>query len=144
MWATSFETKQSLEAGFLECVVIALRGDCPQSRSLEGLSGNRARRGHSAHPPPRVLFPGHAISGGGQSRDHLRIDSKGHGPADDTDAPSRSGLQLYHINETRGLLKKISSVLQKITDPIQPKVAEHRPQTSKRLSYPFSREKQHL
>ncbi|XP_019611238.2 anoctamin-1 isoform X5 [Rhinolophus sinicus] len=52
--------------------------------------------------------------------------------------------KLYHINETRGLLKKINSVLQKITDPIQPKVAEHRPQTMKRLSYPFSREKQHL
>ncbi|XP_045870365.1 anoctamin-1 isoform X2 [Meles meles] len=52
--------------------------------------------------------------------------------------------KLYHIDETRGLLKKISSVLQKITDPIQPKVAEHRPQTTKRLSYPFSREKQHL
>lgn len=82
--------------------------------------------------------------GGGQSCDRLRIDSKGHGPADDADAPSQSGLQLYHINEPRGLLKKISSVLQKITDPIQPKVAEHRPQTTKRLSYPFSREKQHL
>ncbi|XP_074227650.1 anoctamin-1 isoform X5 [Camelus bactrianus] len=52
--------------------------------------------------------------------------------------------KLYHINETRGLLKKINSVLQKITDPIQPRVAEHRPQTTKRLSYPFSREKQHL
>lgn len=52
--------------------------------------------------------------------------------------------KLYHIHETRGLLKKINSVLQKITDPIQPKVAEHRPQTTKRLSYPFSREKQHL
>ncbi|XP_029813136.1 anoctamin-1 [Suricata suricatta] len=52
--------------------------------------------------------------------------------------------KLYHINETRGLLRKINSVLQKITDPIQPKVAEHRPQTTKRLSYPFSREKQHL
>ncbi|XP_062949420.1 anoctamin-1 isoform X5 [Cynocephalus volans] len=51
---------------------------------------------------------------------------------------------MYHINETRGLLKKINSVLQKITDPIQPRVAEHRPQTTKRLSYPFSREKQHL
>lgn len=58
--------------------------------------------------------------------------------------PPRLCLQLYHINETRGLLKKINSVLQKITDPIQPKVAEHRPQTTKRLSYPFSREKQHL
>nr|XP_021525389.1 anoctamin-1 isoform X1 [Aotus nancymaae] len=52
--------------------------------------------------------------------------------------------KMYHINETRGLLKKISSVLQKITDPIQPKVADHRPQTMKILSYPFSREKQHL
>lgn len=52
--------------------------------------------------------------------------------------------KMYHINETRGLLKKINSVLQKITDPIQPRVAEHRAQTMKRLSYPFSREKQHL
>uniref|UniRef100_A0A8I3W3F3 Anoctamin n=1 Tax=Callithrix jacchus TaxID=9483 RepID=A0A8I3W3F3_CALJA len=52
--------------------------------------------------------------------------------------------KMYHINETRGLLKKISSVLQKITEPIQPKVAGHRPQTMKILSYPFSREKQHL
>ncbi|XP_053416113.1 anoctamin-1 isoform X9 [Nycticebus coucang] len=52
--------------------------------------------------------------------------------------------KMYHINETRGILKKINSVLQKITDPIQPKVAEHRPQTMKRLFYPFSREKQHL
>ncbi|XP_008853191.1 anoctamin-1 isoform X2 [Nannospalax galili] len=52
--------------------------------------------------------------------------------------------KVYHISETRGLLKTINSVLQKITDPIQPRVAEHRPQTTKRLSYPFSREKQHL
>ncbi|XP_021120118.1 anoctamin-1 isoform X8 [Heterocephalus glaber] len=52
--------------------------------------------------------------------------------------------KMYHISETRGLLKTINSVLQKITDPIQPKVAEHRPQTTKRLYYPFSREKQHL
>lgn len=67
------------------------------------------------------------------------------GSAGDTDRPpGGSLLQLYHIHETRGLLKKINSVLQKITDPIQPKVAEHRPQTTKRLSYPFSREKQHL
>lgn len=58
--------------------------------------------------------------------------------------PSLPRPQLYHINETRGLLKKINSVLQKMTDPIQPKVAEHRPQTTKRLSYPFSREKKHL
>lgn len=58
--------------------------------------------------------------------------------------PRPISLQMYHINETRGLLKKINSVLQKITDPIQPRVAEHRAQTMKRLSYPFSREKQHL
>ena len=61
-----------------------------------------------------------------------------------TRPPALPGPQLYHISETRGLLKKINSVLQKITDPIQPKVAEHRPQTTKRLSYPVSREKQHL
>ncbi|KFP04337.1 Anoctamin-1 [Calypte anna] len=52
--------------------------------------------------------------------------------------------KVYQINQTHGLLKKINSVIQKITEPIQPKVAEHKPQTVKRLSYPFSREKQHL
>ncbi|XP_057270362.1 anoctamin-1 isoform X1 [Pezoporus wallicus] len=52
--------------------------------------------------------------------------------------------KMYQINQTHGLLKKINSVVQKITEPIQPKVAEHKPQTVKRLSYPFSREKQHL
>ncbi|XP_025890422.1 anoctamin-1 isoform X1 [Nothoprocta perdicaria] len=52
--------------------------------------------------------------------------------------------KMYEINQTHGLLKKINSVIQKITEPIQPKVAEHKPQTVKRLSYPFSREKQHL
>uniref|UniRef100_A0A674GI84 Anoctamin n=1 Tax=Taeniopygia guttata TaxID=59729 RepID=A0A674GI84_TAEGU len=52
--------------------------------------------------------------------------------------------KMYQINQTHGFLKKINSVIQKITEPIQPKVAEHKPQTVKRLSYPFSREKQHL
>uniref|UniRef100_A0A8B9NR98 Anoctamin n=1 Tax=Apteryx owenii TaxID=8824 RepID=A0A8B9NR98_APTOW len=52
--------------------------------------------------------------------------------------------KMYEINQTHGLLKKINSVIQKITEPIQPKVAEHKPQTVKRLSYAFSREKQHL
>ncbi|XP_065258819.1 anoctamin-1 isoform X6 [Emys orbicularis] len=51
---------------------------------------------------------------------------------------------VYQINQAHGLLKKINSVIQKITEPIQPKVAEHKPETVKRLSYPFSREKQHL
>uniref|UniRef100_A0A8C3HEI9 Anoctamin n=1 Tax=Chrysemys picta bellii TaxID=8478 RepID=A0A8C3HEI9_CHRPI len=52
--------------------------------------------------------------------------------------------KVYQINQAHGLLKKINSVIQKITEPIQPKVAEHKPETVKRLSYPFSREKQHL
>ncbi|XP_075694077.1 anoctamin-1 isoform X2 [Rhinoderma darwinii] len=52
--------------------------------------------------------------------------------------------KIYHINQRQGLMHKLSSVLQKITEPIQPKVASHRPQTVKHLSYPFSREKQHL
>ncbi|XP_063800213.1 anoctamin-1 isoform X2 [Pseudophryne corroboree] len=52
--------------------------------------------------------------------------------------------KVYHINQTQGLMHKLNSVLQKITEPIQPKVASHRPQTVKHLSYPFSREKQHL
>ncbi|KAM9301521.1 anoctamin-1 isoform 2-T2 [Gastrophryne carolinensis] len=52
--------------------------------------------------------------------------------------------KIYHINQKQGLMNKLSSVFQKITEPIQPKVASHRPQTIKHLSYPFSREKQHM
>ncbi|KAF7252070.1 Anoctamin-1 [Varanus komodoensis] len=52
--------------------------------------------------------------------------------------------KVYQIHQPHGLLKKINSVIQKITEPIQPKVAEQKHQTVKRLSYPFSREKQHL
>ncbi|XP_071975226.1 anoctamin-1 isoform X3 [Engystomops pustulosus] len=52
--------------------------------------------------------------------------------------------KIYHINQKQGLMHKLSSVFQKITEPIQPKVASHRPQTVKHLSYPFSREKQHM
>uniref|UniRef100_A0A8C6X704 Anoctamin n=1 Tax=Naja naja TaxID=35670 RepID=A0A8C6X704_NAJNA len=52
--------------------------------------------------------------------------------------------KVYQIHQPHGLLKKINSVIQKITEPIQPKVAEHKHQTVKRLSYPFSREKQHF
>ncbi|KAM3918303.1 anoctamin-1 isoform 2-T2 [Leptodactylus fuscus] len=52
--------------------------------------------------------------------------------------------KIYHINQKQGLMQKLNSVLQKITEPIQPKVASHRPQTVKHLSYPFSRERQHM
>ncbi|XP_018410046.1 PREDICTED: anoctamin-1 isoform X2 [Nanorana parkeri] len=52
--------------------------------------------------------------------------------------------KIYHIGQKQGLMHKLNNVLQKITEPIQPKVASHRPQTAKHLSYPFSREKQHL
>ncbi|XP_053576547.1 anoctamin-1 isoform X3 [Bombina bombina] len=52
--------------------------------------------------------------------------------------------KVYHINPAQGLMHKLNSVIQKISEPIQPKVADHQPPAVKHLSYPFSREKQHL
>ncbi|XP_043825450.1 LOW QUALITY PROTEIN: anoctamin-1 [Dromiciops gliroides] len=52
--------------------------------------------------------------------------------------------KMYQINQSRGLLTKINNVLQKITEPIQPRVGDQKSQTVKRLSFAFSREKQHL
>ncbi|XP_040265022.1 anoctamin-1 isoform X4 [Bufo bufo] len=52
--------------------------------------------------------------------------------------------KVYHLNQNQGLMHKLNSVLQKITEPIRPKVAGHRPQTVKHLSYPFSREKHYM
>nr|XP_033784024.1 anoctamin-1 isoform X2 [Geotrypetes seraphini] len=52
--------------------------------------------------------------------------------------------KVYQINEAHGFMQKLHSVIQKITEPIQPKVAGSNIQATKHLSYPFSREKQHL
>ncbi|XP_069479542.1 anoctamin-1 isoform X2 [Ambystoma mexicanum] len=52
--------------------------------------------------------------------------------------------KVYHINQARGLMQKLNSVIQKITEPIQPRVGGSKSITVKQLSYPFSREKQHL
>ncbi|XP_051823278.1 anoctamin-1 [Antechinus flavipes] len=52
--------------------------------------------------------------------------------------------KVYQIYQSRGLLTKLNSVVQKITEPIQPRVANYRTQNVKRLSFGFSREKKHL
>uniref|UniRef100_A0A7N4NI66 Anoctamin n=1 Tax=Sarcophilus harrisii TaxID=9305 RepID=A0A7N4NI66_SARHA len=52
--------------------------------------------------------------------------------------------KVYQIYQSRGLLAKLNSVVQKITEPIQPRVADYRAQNVKRLSFGFSREKKHL
>ncbi|XP_069077999.1 anoctamin-1 isoform X1 [Pleurodeles waltl] len=52
--------------------------------------------------------------------------------------------KVYQVSEARGIMQKLNSVIQKITEPIQPRVGGRRSMTVKRLSYPFSREKQHL
>ncbi|KAM4723171.1 anoctamin-1 [Rhinophrynus dorsalis] len=52
--------------------------------------------------------------------------------------------KVYHINQAQGLMHKLNSVIHKISRPIQPKVAGQLSQTVKHLSYPFSREKQHM
>ncbi|XP_007436264.1 anoctamin-2-like, partial [Python bivittatus] len=50
----------------------------------------------------------------------------------------------YEIKEEGGIVKKLSSVWQKFTEPLQPKVPEQNATRMKNLSYPFSREKVYL
>uniref|UniRef100_A0A4W3KAS3 Anoctamin n=1 Tax=Callorhinchus milii TaxID=7868 RepID=A0A4W3KAS3_CALMI len=48
------------------------------------------------------------------------------------------------IKQKTGILSKISNVMHKITSPFRPNLKEQNNVTFKHLSYPFSREKQHL
>uniref|UniRef100_A0A670XWW7 Anoctamin dimerisation domain-containing protein n=1 Tax=Pseudonaja textilis TaxID=8673 RepID=A0A670XWW7_PSETE len=50
----------------------------------------------------------------------------------------------YEIKEEGGIVKKLSSIWQKCTEPLQPKVPEQTTTRMKNLSYPFSREKIYL
>uniref|UniRef100_A0A672KVH3 Anoctamin n=1 Tax=Sinocyclocheilus grahami TaxID=75366 RepID=A0A672KVH3_SINGR len=43
-----------------------------------------------------------------------------------------------------GVMEKINAFISKLTDPLHPNLEENRTQKLKHLSYPFSREKQHL
>ncbi|XP_063164450.1 anoctamin-2 isoform X2 [Candoia aspera] len=53
-------------------------------------------------------------------------------------------VETYEIKEEGGIVKKLSSVWQKFTEPLQPKVPEQQTTRTKNLSYPFSREKIYL
>ncbi|XP_035273975.1 anoctamin-1-like isoform X2 [Anguilla anguilla] len=52
--------------------------------------------------------------------------------------------KVYEVNEGSNLVEKINTFIHKVTEPLHPKVEENRIQNVKHLSYPFSREKQHL
>nr|XP_014343978.1 PREDICTED: anoctamin-1 isoform X2 [Latimeria chalumnae] len=52
--------------------------------------------------------------------------------------------KVFESKETHGIMQKIHSLAYKLTKPIRPKVKEHKENLVKHLSYPFSREKQHL
>ncbi|XP_016339437.1 anoctamin-1-like isoform X3 [Sinocyclocheilus anshuiensis] len=50
----------------------------------------------------------------------------------------------YEVSHGSSIVEKVNMFMQKVTAPLQPKVGENRMENVKHLSYPFSREKQHL
>uniref|UniRef100_A0A8B9LL23 Anoctamin n=1 Tax=Astyanax mexicanus TaxID=7994 RepID=A0A8B9LL23_ASTMX len=62
--------------------------------------------------------------------------------AQDAHQKSMSIIFLKHTGSN--VVEKINLFIHKVTAPLYPKVEENRVQTEKHLSYPFSREKQHL
>ncbi|XP_067292328.1 anoctamin-1 [Pseudorasbora parva] len=52
--------------------------------------------------------------------------------------------KVYEVKRSSGVMEKINAFISKLTDPLHPNLEENRPQKLKHLSYPFSREKQHL
>ncbi|KAJ8247692.1 hypothetical protein GJAV_G00249170 [Gymnothorax javanicus] len=53
-------------------------------------------------------------------------------------------IKKYEVKVGSNLVEKINTFIHKVTEPLLPKVEENRTQNDKQLSYPFSREKQHL
>ncbi|XP_076121469.1 anoctamin-1-like isoform X3 [Alosa pseudoharengus] len=52
--------------------------------------------------------------------------------------------KVYEVKQSSSVVEKINTFIHKVTDPLHPNVEENRAQKCKHLSYPFSREKQHL
>ncbi|XP_048014461.1 anoctamin-1 isoform X1 [Megalobrama amblycephala] len=52
--------------------------------------------------------------------------------------------KVYEVKHSSGVMEKINAFISKLTDPLHPNLEENRIQNVKHLSYPFSREKQHL
>ncbi|XP_050970940.1 anoctamin-1a isoform X4 [Labeo rohita] len=53
-------------------------------------------------------------------------------------------IKKYVVGQGSNIVEKVNMFMQKVTAPLQPKVGENRMENEKHLSYPFSREKQHL
>lgn len=52
--------------------------------------------------------------------------------------------KVYEVKQSSSVVEKINTFIHKVTDPLHPNTEENRTQKVKHLSYPFSREKQHL
>ncbi|XP_041074924.1 anoctamin-1-like isoform X5 [Polyodon spathula] len=52
--------------------------------------------------------------------------------------------KVYEVNHSHNFVEKINTFIHKITEPLHPNLEEKRISSVKHLSYPFSREKQHL
>uniref|UniRef100_A0A3B3CCM3 Anoctamin dimerisation domain-containing protein n=1 Tax=Oryzias melastigma TaxID=30732 RepID=A0A3B3CCM3_ORYME len=52
--------------------------------------------------------------------------------------------KVYEVKQLSGVVKKISSLVNKVLEPLHPHVEEHQKKNIKHLSLTFSREKQHL
>ncbi|XP_037538993.1 anoctamin-1-like [Nematolebias whitei] len=52
--------------------------------------------------------------------------------------------KVYEVQPSSSVLKKISSLVSKVSEPLHPHVEEHHQTNIKQLSHTFSREKQHL
>ncbi|XP_043100425.1 anoctamin-1a isoform X2 [Puntigrus tetrazona] len=50
----------------------------------------------------------------------------------------------YVVSQGSSIAEKVNMFMQKVTAPLQPNVGENQTENEKHLSYPFSREKQHL
>ncbi|XP_041131859.1 anoctamin-1-like isoform X2 [Polyodon spathula] len=52
--------------------------------------------------------------------------------------------KVYEVNHSNNFVEKINTFIYKVTEPLHPNLEEKRISSVKHLSYPFSREKQHL
>uniref|UniRef100_A0AAY4BAC1 Anoctamin n=1 Tax=Denticeps clupeoides TaxID=299321 RepID=A0AAY4BAC1_9TELE len=109
----------------------------------------RRARGPAPAPGPRPSpedpeagSPGHGMDCHEDDKRSRREEFEGH--LTDMGLELEKDEDVYEVKNGSSVVEKINTFIHKVTEPLHPNVEENRTQSLKHLSYPFSREKQHL
>uniref|UniRef100_A0AAY4BD26 Anoctamin n=1 Tax=Denticeps clupeoides TaxID=299321 RepID=A0AAY4BD26_9TELE len=113
------------------------------ARSLRRARGPAPAPGPRPSPEdPEAGSPGHGMDCHEDDKRSRREEFEGH--LTDMGLELEKDEDVYEVKNGSSVVEKINTFIHKVTEPLHPNVEENRTQSLKHLSYPFSREKQHL